>query len=303
MRYPPYLKEGDKVAIVSPAGKIDRTVVERGAEILRDQGFIVEIGKHAFDVETVFAGSDEARAEDMQKAISDKKVKAIFCSRGGYGSLRIHQKLNWSAFFKKPKWLIGFSDISVFHAYLTNHKIASLHGVMPAFFEREGAVTESFLETINVLRGDLPLYSIEPHLLNRPGKAEGILTGGNLSILQSLRGTPLDISPKGKILFIEDTSEYHYHLDRMMTNLKTGRVLEQISGLIVGSFTDMKDGETPYGKSAHEIIHDAVALYRYPVVFFFPAGHQLPNFPLILGGRVSVNVTPNEVTVNSIVNK
>jgi muramoyltetrapeptide carboxypeptidase len=303
MKYPPYLKEGDKVAIVSPAGKIDRTIVERGAEILIDQGYIVEIGKHAFDHDGVFAGSDEARVADMQKAIEDKTVKAIFCSRGGYGSLRIQQRLNWSAFFKKPKWLIGFSDITVFHAYLTKHQIASIHGVMPAFFEREGALTESFIKTLNALRGDLPQYTIEPQQFNRLGKTVGILTGGNLSILQSLRGTPLDISPKGKILFIEDTSEYHYHLDRMMTNLKAGRVLEQISGLIVGSFTEMKDGETPYGKSAYEIIREAVAAYRYPVVFNFPAGHQLPNFPLILGGRVSLNVTPNEVTISPIVNK
>jgi muramoyltetrapeptide carboxypeptidase len=303
MKFPTYLKDGDKIAIVSPAGKIDRQIVELGAELLRDQGFIVEIGKHAFDKEGVFAGSDEARAADMQKAIEDKTVKAIFCSRGGYGSLRIQQRLNWSAFFKKPKWLIGFSDITVFHAYLTKHQIASIHGVMPAFFEREGALTESFIKTLNALRGELPQYSIDPHKFNRSGKAEGVLTGGNLSILQSLRGTPLDISPKGKILFIEDTSEYHYHLDRIMTNLKTGRILEQISGLIVGSFTDMKDGDTPYGKSAYEIIHEAVAGYRYPVVFNFPAGHQLPNYPLILGGRISLIVTPNEVIISPIKNK
>jgi len=297
MKFPPFLTKGDKIAIVSPAGKIDRSVVERGAELLRKQGFVVEIGKHAFDAYGVFAGSDEDRALDMQKALDDKKVKAIFCSRGGYGSLRIQQRLNWSAFFKKPKWIVGFSDITVFHSYLSQHQIASIHGVMPAFFERDGAPTESFTRTIALLNGQIPDYSIDPHPLNRLGEASGMLTGGNLSMLQSVRGTPLDFSPKGRILFIEDIAEYRYHLDRMMINLKVGRILEQISGLIVGHFSEMKDGEAPYGKSAYEIIHEAVAEYHYPVLFNFPAGHELPNFPLLLGSWISLNVTSNEATV------
>ncbi len=300
MRYPPYLKPGDKIAIVSPAGKIDRTVVERGAEILREQGFEVEIGKYVFGDKGVFAGSDEDRAKDMQKALDDKKVRAVFFSRGGYGSLRTHRLLNWSAFFKKPKWLVGFSDITVFHSYLANHKIASIHGVMPSFYERDGIVTDSFVKTMNLLKGELPDYNIRSHELNRPGKSEGRLTGGNLSVIQSLRGTSLDISPEGKILFIEDISEYHYHLDRMMTNLRSGRILEKISGLIVGYFTDMKDGETPYGKSAYEIIHEAVADYHYPVIFGFPAGHELPNLPLIMGGRIAIDVTPSKAEIKFI---
>jgi muramoyltetrapeptide carboxypeptidase len=303
MKYPPFLTKGDKISIVSPAGKIERPVVERGAELLREQGFVVEIGEHAFDTAGVFAGIDEARASDMQKALDNKEVKAIFCSRGGYGSLRIQQRLNWSAFFKKPKWLVGFSDITVFHSYLSNHKIASIHGVMPAFFERDGAATESFTQLIKLLQGELPEYSIAPHPLNRLGESNGILAGGNLSILQSLRGTALDISPKGKMLFIEDISEYNYHLDRMMTNLKVGKVLEQISGLIVGHFTEMKDGESPFGKDAYEIIHEAVADYNYPVIFDFPAGHKLPNFPLLIGCRISLKVTQNEVLIKPIVNK
>lgn len=303
MRFPPYLKEGDKIAIISPAGKIERAVVERGAELLKEQGFVVEMGAHVFDAEGVFAGNDEVRAADMQKAIDDKKVKAIFFSRGGYGSFRIQQRLNWSAFFKKPKWLVGFSDSTVFHSYLSNHKIASVHGVMPAFFEQDGAISESFTRTINLLKGEAPQYSIEPHILNRYGEAKGVLSGGNLSILQSLRGTSLDFSPKGKILFIEDISEYHYHLDRMMMNLKVGRVLEQISGLIVGYFTEMKDGNTPFGKSAYEIIREAVSEYHYPVLFDFPAGHKLPNFPLLLGSRIALNISSNEAAITPILNK
>ncbi len=300
MKYPPYLKNGDRVAIVSPAGKISRPVVERAISLIREQGFEVETGEHLFNEEGVFAGGDSDRAYDMQNAIDNKNIRAIFCSRGGYGSLRTHNLLNWSAFFKKPKWIIGFSDITVFHAYLVKHCIPSIHGVMPAFFEHDGAVTGSFLMTMDLLRGQIPKYSFIPHPLNRPGQAEGVLTGGNLSVLFSLRGTPLDISPHGKILFIEDVSEYRYHLDRMMTNLKTGGILKQISGLIVGNFTEMKDGDTCYAKDSYEIIREAVDCYRYPVMFGFPAGHQLPNLPLILGSRVTLNVSADKSDTNTI---
>jgi muramoyltetrapeptide carboxypeptidase len=300
MKYPPYLQPGDKVSIVSPAGKIEREIVERGADLLRQKGFRVVIGEHTFDQEGVFAGTDQARAADLQKALDDKSVKAIFFSRGGYGSIRTHLYLNWSSFFKKPKWLIGFSDITVFHAFLTNHNIVSVHGVMTAWFEKEGDLTGSFSQLIDLLKGKVPDYSVAPHQLNRTGMATGILTGGNLSIIQSLRGTSLDISPKGKILFIEDIDEHHYHLDRMMLNLKAGRVLERISGLIVGYFTGTKDGETPFGKTAYEIVKEAVESYGYPVVFGFPSGHEQPNDPLIMGSRIALEVTRDEVMIKKL---
>jgi len=300
MKFPTPLLPGDKVSIISPAGIIERQIAERGAEILRQQGFRVEIGQHAFDAEGVFAGSDLSRAFDMQKALNDKSVKAIFFSRGGYGSFRTHLKLNWSSFLKKPKWLVGFSDITVFHAYLSSHNIASVHGIMTSWFEKEGALTDSFVKMIGLLRGNTPDYALTPHKLNRNGEASGILTGGNLSIIQSLRGTPLDISPKGKILFIEDIDEHHYHLDRMIQNLKAGGILEKISGLVAGYFTGIKDGETPYGQTTYEIIKEAVAPYRYPVIFGFPSGHELPNYPLLMGGRVSLNVTENKVTFKTL---
>lgn len=300
MKRPAYLIPGDKVSIISPAGIIDQQIAERGAELLRQQGFRVEIGVHAFDVEGVFAGSDVARAFDMQRALDDKSIKAIFFSRGGYGSLRTHLKLNWSSFLKKPKWLIGFSDITVFHAYLSCHGIASVHGVMTAWFEKDGNLTDSFLQMIELLRGKAPIYTVSPNKLNRKGAVSGILTGGNLSIIQSLRGTSFDISPRGKILFIEDIDEHHYHLDRMMMNLKAGRVLEQISGLVAGYFTGIKDGEPPFGKTSFEIIKEAVAPYRYPVVFGFPAGHELPNYPLLLGSRISLNVSDDQVIIKTL---
>lgn len=300
IKFPQYLKPGDKVSIISPAGIIDYPIVQRGAELLRQQGFRVEIGQHTFDSDGVFAGSDFDRASDLQNAINDKSVKAIFFSRGGYGSIRTHHYINWSAFFKRPKWLIGFSDITVFHAYLSRHHIASMHGVMTAWFEKEGELTASFSRMMELLTGKPIDYELNPNVLNRLGNVSGILAGGNLSIIQSLRGTPLDLSPKGKILFIEDIGEYHYHIDRMMQNLKAGRILEQLSGMIVGYFTDMKDGETPFGKTAYEIIKDAVEPYRYPVVFGFQAGHELPNLPLLLGSRISLTALEDRVIIKNV---
>ena len=300
MKFPSKLNPGDKVAIISPASKIERLIVERGAELLRQQGFRVDIGIHAFSNDCMFAGSDPERASDMQKALNDKTIKAIFFARGGYGSLRTHFHLNWSSFFKKPKWLIGFSDITVFHAYLSNHSIASVHGVMAAWFEQDNVLTDSFLKMMELLRGDKPVYFLQPHELNRKGSTTGVLTGGNLSIIQSLRGTPLDISPKGKILFIEDIDEKFYHLDRMMQNLKAGGVLEQLSGLVAGYFTGMKDGETPFGKTAYQIIKDAVAPYRFPVAFGFQSGHELPNYPLLMGSKISLDVSEEKVIIKTL---
>jgi len=300
MKFPPKLSPGDKVSIISPAGKIEREIAERGAEILKGQGFKVEIGVNAFAKEGIYAGSDLSRVEDMQKALNDKSIKAIFFTRGGYGSLRTHLHLNWSSFFKKPKWLIGFSDITVFHAFLSPHNIASIHGVMTAWFEQDEVLTDSFLRTIGLLKGEKPEYFLQPNDLNRCGSVSGILTGGNLSIIQSLRGTPLDIKPKGKILFIEDIGEHYYHIDRMMMNLKAGGILERLSGLVVGYFTRMKDGETPFGNTAYQIINEAVAQYTYPVVFGLQSGHELPNNPLLLGSKISMDVTKDKVIIKTL---
>lgn len=291
MKFPPYLKPGDKVALISPSGKTTRAVIERAAELLAQQGFKVKTGRHAFDGDGVFAGTDAARAADMQKALDDKSVRAVFFSRGGYGCLRTHQLLDWAAFHRHPKWLVGFSDNTVFHSYLSRQKTASIHGVMAASFEHNGAPSGSFLKLTEMLAGGDSVHELAPHPLNRQGKATGVLAGGNLSILQSLRGTALDLKPKGKILFIEDIHELNYRIDRMMQNLKAGGVLDEINGLIVGHFTGMKDGAAHYGKTALEIIREAVEPYDYPVVFGFPAGHELPNHPLLMGGRTALEVS------------
>ena len=300
MKLPPFLLPGDKVAIISPAGKIDQKIGDCGAALLEQQGFRVIVGEHAFDSAGVFAGTDVSRAADLQRALDDRSVKAIFFSRGGYGSIRTLPLVNWSSFFRKPKWLIGFSDITVFHAFLTNHQIGSVHGVMSAWFGPDGVPSESFLKLMDLLKGSKPEYVLPFHVMNRNGTASGILTGGNLSIIQSLRGTKYDIAPKGKILFIEDINEPHYHLDRMMQNLKTGHVLEQLSGIISGYFTGIKEGDTPYGKTAYEIIREAVDSFHYPVVFGFQAGHEMPNLPLIMGHRISLDVSSEKVLIRTM---
>jgi muramoyltetrapeptide carboxypeptidase len=295
---PPFLKEGDKVAIVSPAGKVKREIIEQGINVLQQQGFKVVVGEHAYNSYSVFAGTDPDRAGDLQKVLDNDEIRAVFFSRGGYGSIRTLQLIDWERFLKNPKWLVGFSDITVFHSFLFSNNIVSLHGVMPSFFKQNDELTDSFELTINLLKGILPKYNVNQHPLNTYGTVKGNLVGGNISVLMSLRGTSLDILNKGGILFIEDIGEYYYHLDRIMMNFKTGNILQNMSGLIVGHFTDMKTSNSDYGKTAYEIIHDAVKEYDYPVVFGFPAGHELPNYPLLMGGKVEVDVTREGCNIN-----
>jgi len=298
MIHPPFLKPGDKIALVSVAGKVGREPVEKAVSLLEEESYVVEITPHAFGQFHMFSGTDRERASDMQRVLDDPKVKAILFARGGYGSLRTLMLLDWSGFFKYPKWLIGFSDITVFHSFLTCREVASIHGVMPSFFFEGGVRTDSLDKLLNLLRGKPLSYQIPGDKLNRAGIAKGILIGGNLSLLISLRGTELDLSYDGKILFIEDIAEYDYHLDRMMMNLKFGGGLSRLAGLIVGYFTDTKTNSTPFGKSAYEIIQDAVSEYGFPVAYGFPSGHELPNFPLVMGSEVSLGVTEECVLFN-----
>lgn len=297
MTLPAFLQPGDKIAMVSVAGNILREPVERARHLLEDESFIVEVGLHTFDEFHMFAGTDSDRAYDMQQALDDPEIRAILFTRGGYGSIRTLSLLEWSGFFKHPKWLIGFSDITVFHSFLTSHDVASVHGVMTSFFFENGVRTGSLDRLLSLLRGQPQVYEIQPSLLNRSGQASGILVGGNLSLLMSLRGTAIDLSLEGKVLFIEDIGEYDYHIDRMMMNLKYGGALSRLAGLIVGYFTDTKTSNTPFGKSANEIIRDAVEEYDFPVIFGFPAGHELPNYPLVMGNGISLKVTNEAVLV------
>lgn len=298
MILPPFLHPGDRIAMVSVAGKINPEPVVAAKKFLEAENFVVEVGPHSFGSNHMFSGTDAERAEDIQKALDDPGVRAILFNRGGYGSLRTMALLDWSDFFRYPKWLVGFSDITVFHSFLSKQDVASIHGVMPYFFFENGQRTESLEMLLDLLRGQSSSYSLPSNSLNRIGKASGKLVGGNLSILLSLRGTMLDQKFQGSVLFIEDIDEYDYHIDRMMMNLKFGGVLSQVSGLIVGYFTDTKSGTTPFGSNALEIIRDAVSGYGYPVLFGFPAGHELPNYPLLMGSEVVMEVKDDAVLIS-----
>lgn len=295
IRIPPYLQKGDRIGIVSTASKIDREVVEPAVELLLSLGFKVELGVNIFNCTNQFAGTDEERALDLQEMLDRNEVKAIICSRGGYGTLRTLQNISWDKFNENPKWIIGFSDVTVLHSQLNSFRVASIHGVMLKYFADEGIATPSFGTLMKAITGEQIQYEIAASEFNKYGESEGELVGGNLSILYSLRGTSLDLDTQDKILFIEDLSEYLYHLDRIMMNLKVGGKLSAVKGLIVGGFTGMKDNETPFGKSVEEIILDSVKDFNFPVAFNFPAGHQSDNFAIKLGCMAKLKVDRNRV--------
>lgn len=286
---PPSLIKGDKIGLVAPARKIKPEEVEKSIDIIESQGFIPVYGNDLFAADNQFAGNNLIRASSIQQMLDDPKIKAIFCARGGYGSVRIIDLLNFDHFRKHPKWFVGYSDVTVFHSHInTVLGVQTLHASMPINFPEN---TDRALSGLfDVLQGTFPGYTIEPHHLNRKGNAEGILTGGNLSVLYSLMGSRSFPDMKDKILFIEDLDEYLYHIDRMMLGLKRAGLLEKLNGLIMGGMTDMNDNEVPFGKSAYEIIQEAVAAYDYPVCFGFPAGHFNNNQPLIMGAKVKLDV-------------
>lgn len=290
MIYPENLQKGDRIRIVAPAGKVQKDKVLPGIELLQDIGYEVLIGNHVFDRDFQYAGTDLQRASDLQEAISDPKTKAIICARGGYGTVRIIQKTDFTPLLKNPKWLVGFSDVTVLHSVFNKLGIASIHGAMPAFFLEKNKPAKSFLSLIELLSTGRSQVEIAPHPLNRAGICSGELVGGNLSLLYSLQGTHWQIDTSGKILLLEDLSEYLYHLDRMMQNLRLAGQLQNLAGLVVGGFTEMQDNESPFGKTAYEIIHEAIRDYHFPVCFDFPSGHIPKNLSLMLGANYHLNV-------------
>lgn len=295
MQIPPYLKKGDKIGIISTASNIGKDNIIKAVDLLNSIGYEVLLGQNVFEKFNQFAGTDNQRKSDLQFMLNNIELKAIICSRGGYGTLRSIQKINWDLFKIYPKWIVGFSDITVLHSQLNLMKIASIHGVMPNYFFEDDIASESFLCLSNTLKGNNIQYEIMPSKFNKNGKFSGELIGGNLSILYSLRGTPFDIDTTNKILFIEDLAEYYYHIDRILMNLKTGGKLQQLSGLIVGSFTGMKDNDTPFGKGIEEIILDIVSEYNFPVIFNFPAGHQNKNLAIKLGCTATIDANREKV--------
>lgn len=298
MKIPPPIKPGSKIRIVSPAGKVDEKYISPVVDWLEKEGYKVELGKHVFARHFQFAGTDIQRQEDIQTALDDSETDAIICSRGGYGTVRIIDNLNFQRFKNNPKWLVGFSDIAILHACLNNLGIATIHGAMPRyFFDKKGIPIENLKSLMQLLLGDKISYSFTNGESNRPGKASGELVGGNLSIISSLQGTKYELNTDGKILFLEDIDEFLYHTDRMMHQLKLAGKLDKLAGLVLGDFTDMKDNESPFGKSVHEIISEVVAEFNYPVTFGFPAGHNKNNQALAFGKIWKINASKNEATL------
>jgi len=294
MIIPPFLKEGSTIGIVATARKLTWEELEPTVGILADAGFKVRTGQRMFGAENQFASSDEDRAADMQRMLDDPDINAILCARGGYGTVRMIDKLDFTEFQKHPKWLCGFSDITVLHAHINqNCGVATLHSSMPLSMKDLPEDHLQITTLINSLKGELPNYNFSSHPLNRIGKMEGEIVGGNLSVIYSILGSESDINTDGKILFLEDLDEYLYHIDRMMMNMKRNRKLANLKGLIVGGMSDMNDNAIPFGKTAEEIIREAVNGFDYPVCFSFPAGHIDDNRALILGKKAAIRITDN----------
>lgn len=293
MKQPPYLKRGDQVKIISTARKISRSEVEPAIQTFTDWGLKVSLGDHLFEESDQFAGTETQRTSDLQAAIEDPEIKAIFFARGGYGSVQLVDQINWDALLRQPKWLVGYSDITVFHSHINVHyDIESLHAAMPVNIKADGsALSKPALASIHkALFGDELIYQFDEHPLNQNFKQtiEGTLVGGNLSILYSLSGSPSQLSGEGKIIFIEDLDEYLYHIDRMMMNLIRSGILDGCQGVLIGGMSDMNDNQVPYGKTAEEIIVHRLKTLGVPLIFGFPAGHVHDNRSLIMGREVSI---------------
>lgn len=292
---PPYLQKGDTVAILATARKHIVKSMQPTIDLLESWGLHVVVGESIGLEENQLAGSDEQRAADLQEQLDNPNIKAIWCARGGYGTVRVVDLIDFTAFKKSPKWLVGFSDVTVLHNHLNTMGYKSIHGIMPISLAK---ASKEAIESLRLSLFGQPLqYAIDPHPMNRLGKATGQLVGGNLSILYSVLGSPSAIDCTDKILYIEDLDEYLYHIDRMMMNLKRNGCLESLKGIIVGSMTDMKDNDIPWGKNALEIVQDVTKQYNIPVIFNFPAGHIHDNRALILGNNVTIEVTENCSTV------
>lgn len=299
MIFPKYLKQESKIAIISPSGYINKDFIFSTRDHLLSLGFTVSVYPSSLNRYYQFAGTDEERLADIQSALDDETVEAILCSRGGYGLIRIIDKLDFSKFIKNPKWVIGFSDITNLHLAINKLNIISIHSQMAkAIYEDPESKSVTLL--MDTLVGNIPNYKVESHNLNIPGNSEAELIGGNLSIIYSLQGTKLEIETDNKILFIEDLNEYLYHLDRIMLNLKLSGKLKNLKGLIVGSFTDMLDNQNPFGKNAYEIIHEHIVEYGFPVCFDFPSGHIKDNYPLIIGMKYKLEINQHEVMLSNI---
>lgn len=298
MIIPPFLKQGDTVGIVCTARKFSVEEAQPAIALLNSWGLQVKLGFTIGLDNHQLGGADQQRADDFQNMIDDDTVKMIWCARGGYGTVRMIDLVDFSKLLNQPKWIVGFSDVTVLHNHLHQLNIATIHGIMPFSVTRTDDVSISTLQ--QVLFGNSISYTTPFTAENRLGNSKGVLIGGNLSIIYALLGSKSALDTKGKILFIEDLDEYLYHIDRMLMNLKRNDFFKDLAGLIVGGMTDMHDNEIPYGMNAHQIILDITAEFDFPVTFNFPAGHVNDNRALIFGKEIALEVTSLGTTVNYI---
>lgn len=292
---PEFLQKGDTVGILATARKVDLKSLQPAIKLLENWGLHVVIGKTIGKEENQLAGPDWLRATDFQEMIDNPSIKAIWAAKGGYGTVRIIDRIDFTKFKKKPKWVAGFSDITVLHSHLNNMNIETIHSFMAL---NAGTANSQVIESLRkALFGEKLEYHIPTHPFNKIGTAKGELVGGNLSVLYSVMGSKSAIDYKDKILFIEDLDEYLYHIDRMMMNLKRNGYFDGVKAVIVGGMSSMNDNEIPWGKDALEIIQDVLKDYKFPIIYNFPAGHIKDNRTLILGKTVSINVNDKEAVV------
>lgn len=301
MIIPPYLQQGDTIGIVCPAGFMPQEKYQTCIEVLHQWGFNVKEGRTLGSQFHYFSGTDEDRLNDLQQMLDDDSVKAILCARGGYGLSRMIDDLNFKKFAKHPKWIIGFSDITVLHAHIFEHyKIATLHAPMAGAFN-DGESNNEFVQSLrNALSGRPSRYAAAPNALNSVGECEGRLVGGNLALIAHLVGSSSSYNTKNKILFLEDVGEYLYNIDRMMIQLKRSGMLDKLAGLIFGGFTELKDTVIPFGSTIHEILQHHVKDYDYPVCYDFPVSHEKENYALKIGVKHRLSISADSVQLIQI---
>ena len=289
------LVEGDTIVIITPAKSIDSKFIDSAVTLFKSWGLKVEVGEYAKGNHYYFSGTDDERVADLQWALNHPKAKAIFCSRGGYGTIKIVEEVDYSMFIENPKWLIGFSDVTVLHNKIhSSFELPSIHGMAALNIDKLNKNSRSFQTLKNCLFGKMESYSFPFGTYNRKGDAKGTLTGGNLAILESLIGTTLDICTDGKILFIEEIGEHAYKVERMLWSLKKAGKFDKLKGLIVGQLTNIEGSEAFYGKPIEEVIYNVVSEFEFPVAFNFPAGHELENESVVLGKTCQLNVSVTE---------
>jgi muramoyltetrapeptide carboxypeptidase len=297
---PEFLKPGDEVAIISPSFSIEEKKIVDAVSVLEKWGLRVHVGGNALKQSGPFAGTDEERLHDFQEMTNNPRIRAVFCSRGGYGISRIISKIDFSALKKNPKWYVGFSDITVLHMWLNEViGVISIHGEMPVNYNNPEKTKGTFRSLQQALFGDLQSFKWEGAFF-RPGNATGEITGGNLSLIYSLIGTPAEPVTDGKILFIEEVGEFFYHLDRIMISLKLAGKLEGLSALIVGGMNKIEETKTPWGKSIEETVFEIVRDYNFPLLFNFPAGHIANNRAFYIGRKAKIGVKGNKATLTYV---